>query len=302
MIKKIFIYLTIYFISFSLHAKEQIDIQYDGIYLDGVTLSQLETIYKDYNYRDYLYMKDWKYPPIFMVSLPTDFNTVTDSKKRNKLFLQMMVPLALKVNFEIMLERYDLEEIIKDFNEKHDLSAEQIKIIEEKAVKYDIFTRLQGERRYSLILKQLKERIDTVPPSILIAAAAIESDWGTNRPSQLANSLYRELVWYTDEGLEPLDEKEDKTYRYKIFNSLYDSMVSYALKINSGVNYQQFRTLRVLNRYREVPLLGRNIAHSMYFDSNLQNFAGILDYTITFYELINIDEAELAPLELPQDI
>ena len=247
-------------------------------------------------------MKDWQYPPIFMESLPTDFNNITDSKKRNKLFLQMMVPLALKVNFEIMLERYELEEIITEFNEKHDLSAEQIKIIEEKATKYDIFTRLQGERRYSLILKQLKERIDSVPPSILIAVAAIESDWGTNRPSQLANSLYRELVWYTDEGLEPLDEKEDKTYRYKIFNSLYDSMKSYALKINSGVNYQQFRTLRVLNRYREVPLLGRNIAHSMYFDSNLQNFAGILDYTITFYELTNIDEAELAPLELPQNI
>ena len=291
-----------YLISFSLQAKEQIDIRYDGIYLNGVTLSQLETIYKDYNYRDYLYMKDWKYPPIFMESLPTDFNSIADSKKRNKLFLQMMVPLALKVNFEIMLERYKLEEIITEFNEKHDLSAEQIKIIEEKATKYDIFTRLQGERRYSLILKQLKERIDTVPPSILIAAAAIESDWGTNRPSQQANSLYRELVWYTDEGLEPLDEKEDKTYRYKIFNSLYDSMKSYALKINSGVNYQQFRTLRVLNRYREVPLLGRNIAHSMYFDSNLQNFAGILDYTITFYELTNIDEAELAPLKLPQNI
>jgi len=302
MIKKFFIYFSLYLISFSLQAKEQIDIRYDGIYLNGVTLSQLETIYKDYNYRDYLYMKDWQYPPIFMESLPTDFNNITDSKKRNKLFLQMMVPLALKVNFEIMLERYELEEIITEFNEKHDLSAEQIKIIEEKATKYDIFTRLQGERRYSLILKQLKERIDSVPPSILIAVAAIESDWGTNRPSQLANSLYRELVWYTDEGLEPLDEKEDKTYRYKIFNSLYDSMKSYALKINSGVNYQQFRTLRVLNRYREVPLLGRNIAHSMYFDSNLQNFAGILDYTITFYELTNIDEAELAPLELPQNI
>jgi hypothetical protein len=36
-------------------------------------------------------------------------------------------------------------------------------------------------------------------------------------------------------------------------------------------------------------------------DSNLQNFAGLLDYTITFYELSNIDEAELAPLDLPKN-
>jgi len=38
----------------------------------------------------------------------------------------------------------------------------------------------------------------------------------------------------------------------------------------------------------------------MYFDSNLQNYAGLLDYTITFYELTNIDEATLSPLYLPE--
>jgi uncharacterized FlgJ-related protein len=133
-----------------------------------------------------------------------------------------------------------------------------------------------------------------------MATAAIESNWGTNRPAQLANSLYRELVWYTEDGLEPLDEPEDKSYRYKIFPTLYDSMVSHALKINSNVNYEQFRTERKQVRLREKPLLGRNFAHTMLLDSNLQNYAGILDYTITFYELINLDEAELAPFDLPK--
>ena len=281
-------------------AKPAVDIRYDGIYLNHASMSQLEKVYNDYNYRDYIYMPDWQYPPIFAETLPTDFDQIKNPQKRNRLFLQMMATLALKVNQEIELERIEILELIDAFNASHDLSAEQIKIIEDKAAKYDIFTRLKGERRYALILAQLKTKVDTVPPSILVGEAAIESNWGTNRPSKLANSLYRELVWYTDEGLEPLDETEDKSYRYKIYPNLYDSMAAHALKINAGINYEQFRTLREQARYREVPFLGRNVAHSMYFDSNLQNFAGLLDYTITFYELTNLDEAELSPLKLPQ--
>lgn len=301
MIKKFLTFLGIVLITSAAYAAEpKIDIRYDGIYLDHITLPQLEMLYRDYHYKDYIYMKDWKYPPIFLQSLPIDFEKIASPQERNKLFLQIMIPLTLKLNQEITQERLEIETIINDYNEKHDLTDQQIKFIEEKAQKYDIFTRLKGERRTALMLTQLRNKIDTIPPSILIAAAAIESNWGTNRPARLANSLYRELVWYTDKGLEPLDETEDKNYRYKMFSSLYESLKSYALKINAGINYQQFRTRRAQIKDRDIPVLGRNIAHTMVFDSNLKNFSGILDYTITFYELTNIDEATLAPLDLPQ--
>lgn len=300
--KLCFIFLLCLFIAFSVSASEKdtVDIRYDGIYLNHPTLSQVEKVFSDYQYKDYIYMKDWKYPPIFLETLPIDYNQITDSQKRNKLFLQILAPLALKVNLEISLEKWEIEDIIKEYNETLSLTDKQIEYIEEKAKKYDIFTHLKGERRIAYFLKELKFKVDNIPPSLLMATAAIESNWGTNRPAQLANSLYRELVWYTDEGLEPLDEQEDKSYRYKIFQSLYASMVSHALKINSSVNYEQFRTERKQVRLREKPLLGRNFAHTMLLDSNLQNYAGILDYTITFYELINIDEAELAPFDLPK--
>lgn len=303
MIKKILTFLSLILYSFTVTATEtKIDIQYDGIYLDHISLAQLEKVYQDYEYRDYLYMPGWKYPPIFMMSFPTDFNTITDSQKRNKLFLQMLIPLTLKLNREIMFERWDIEKIAKDYKENKKLTDEQIKTLEEKAEKYDIFTRLKDEQRYEYILTELNDKVDIIPPSLLIASAAIETNWGTNRPAQLANSLYRELVWHTEEGLEPKDETEDKSYRYKIFPSLYDSMVSKALKINSSINYQMFRFGRAQIKYREVPILGRNLAHNFIQDSNLQNYAGLLDYTMTFYELSNIDEAELLPLQLPKKI
>ena len=67
-----------------------------------------------------------------------------------------------------------------------------------------------------------------------MGAAAIESNWGTNRPANEGNSLYRELLWYSNEpGLIPEDETEDNSYKYKIFPSLLASMRSYTHKINS---------------------------------------------------------------------
>ena len=66
-----------------------------------------------------------------------------------------------------------------------------------------------------------------------------------------------------------------------------------------GVNYEQMRLYRAEIEYREKPVFGRSLAHTMLFDSNLKNFAGLLDYTITFYELTNFDEAELGFVRLP---
>lgn len=301
MIKKLFIFLLSLLLSFTSAAQEtSIDFRYNGIYLNHISISQLEKLYKDYQYKDYLYMPEWKYPPIFLQSMPTDFTSITDKQKRNKLFLQILVPLSLRLNEEISAERQTVIETIEAFNKHHNLSQAQIKQLEDKAVKYDIFTKLKGERRYKFLLEHLKQKVDNVPPSLLIAAAAIESDWGTNRPVNKANSLYRELVWNTTDGLEPLAETEDKSYRYKKFDSLFDSMKSFALHLNSNINFEMFRTRRAQIKSKDVPVLGRDIAHTLNAASNLQNFAGILDYTITFYELTNIDEAELFAMRLPK--
>lgn len=286
---------------------ENYEYKADGLYINQITVAELEDLYQIYDYKDFIYMRDWVYPPIFLTRLPTDFQQINDPQRRNKLFLQIMGPLALKLGDELTAERIKVWEINNRFKQQHDLSAEQEQYLEQQAQKYDVFTRLKGERRYAYILKELMLRVNKVPPSLLMATAAIESNWGTNRPANQANSLYRELLWYSDEpGLEPEDEPEDKSYKYKIFPSLLASMRSYAHKINSGVNYEQLRFLRAEIESRDKPVLGKSLANAMIFDTNLKNFAGLLDYTITFYDLINFDEATLGDIEwldskLPED-
>lgn len=281
-------------------AKTEIDIRPDGLYLTDITVAQLEKQYEQYDYKDYIYMPDWVYPPIFLTNLPTDFAKITDVNRRNKLFLQIIGPLALKLSDELRQERLTVRELRAAFLTGADLTPEQEKFIEEKAAQYDIFTRMTGRRRYDILLKRLELKVNIVPPSLLMAAAAIESDWGANRIVREGNSLYKELDWYTNQGLKPQDDQQDPSYRYKTFPSLYDSMKSYALRLNSNVNYEQMRLYRAEIEYREKPVTGRALAHTLLFASNLKNFAGLLDYTITFYELANFDEAELGFVKLPE--
>lgn len=296
---KIFTYILLFFlITPAIGNTAAYNFEADGIYIDEITTSELENIYQIYGYKDYIYMRDWIYPPIFLKKLPSDFREITDSQKRNKLFLQIIGPLALKTQEHLLEERVKILSLEKEFKESHNLPPAQENYLEEQAQKYDVFTRLKGERRYAYILKELILRVNAVSPSLLMGVAAIESNWGTNRPSNEANSLYRELLWYSDEaGLIPQNETEDKDYKYKIFPSLIDSMYSYAHKINSGVNYHQVRFLRQEIESRDKPVFGRTLAHAMIFDSNLPNFAGLLDYTITFYELTNFDEASLGDID-----
>lgn len=271
----------------------------DGLYLENISVEQLQEIYDIYQYKDYIYMPDWKYPPIFLKSFPDDYYEIKDSKKRNKLFIQILAPLALKLADEVLIERYEIIDIKKSFDKNHELTPEQEKFVEEKAKKYDIFTRLKGNRRYNLIFKQLLLRVDKVPPSLLIGVAAIESNWGTSRPVKLGNGLYKELAWYGEEGLEPIGEDKDKSYKIKTFPSLYAAMQDYALKINSNVNFEYMRFLRSEYRWREQPVWGRTMAHTMTFASPLKNYAGLLDYTITFYELNNFDDSLLGSDKIP---
>ncbi len=277
----------------------RVDFRPDGLYLQNITVEDLKDYYQIYRYNDYIYMPGWIYPPVFLNELPSDYAALKDKTARNRLFIQILAPLTLKLAEELREERFLILETEAFFEKNGAFTPEQEALLESKAKKYDIFTRMKGQRRYELLLKHLLLKVDVVPPSILIAAAAIDTDWGTSRPAQKANNLYKQLVWYTDKGLAPEDEKEDNSYRYEIFPSLYESIKAYALKINSGVNYEHMRFLREEIRSREQPVLGRTLAHAMIFDSSLKNYAGILDYTITYYELTNFDEAQLGGIEIP---
>lgn len=264
-----------------------------GLNINTIKVEELQNLYQKSGYTQYVPRNNQKIPAIFLRSFPTDFNTITDDNLRNQLFIQILSPLALRINQEILVEREKLEKIIADFDNKGELNAQQSAWVEEMAKKYNTFTRLKGQRRYKLLLADLLRKIDIIPPSILIAVSAIETNWGQSRIIKEGHSLYKEVIWHSEVGLIPQDETEDKEYKIRIFPSLLESMRSYALNLNSNVNFENMRHYRKENRYRALLIEGRSIAPTLFLISPMPNYIGLLDYTITFYELDYVDASQL---------
>ena len=268
----------------------------DSLEFGKISVAELEDIYDFYDYhgeKDYLMIPSYHYPPIFLRYFPTDFNKITDEKKRNAMFIKILAPLTIRLNDEILAERKEILAIRKEFQDHQELTKEQEKIIEEKAQKYDIFTRLKGYRRYSYFLDELSKRVHVIPPSILITAAALETNWGTSRIVKEGNSLYKALNWYSNEGLKPIGETEDDSYRIKTYPDIYSSIKEFALKLNSSISFREFRGFRDKILDRRTPLLGTMLAPHMVWNSPLQNYAGLFDYTLAYYELNIIDKSVL---------
>ena len=274
-----------------------------------INTQKLEEIFSFYQYhgeKDYLMIPEYNYPPIFCNYFPDDFTKITDEKKRNALFIKILAPLTLKLNNQILSERNEIKSIAQDFKNQKTLSPKQISILEEKAKKYDVFTRLQGTYRQQYQIDELLIKVHVVAPSILIIAAALETNWGTSRIVKEGNSLYKTLVWHTDEGLKPIGETEDDTYRIKTYPNIYASMEEFALKLNSSISFDNFRGFRHQVIERKTLLLGSTLAPYLVWNSPLKNYAGLFEYTLSYYELNIIDKSilnsKMIAKELPQNL
>ncbi len=280
-------------------------VQAKELWLQNIPVKKLQQLYQKSNYtgvKDYLMIPSYQYPSIFLKNFPVDFNTLTNETERNTLFIKILAPLALRLNQDLLAERKIISNIQTLFNQDPKLSAANIKILEEKAGKYDVFTRLKEQARYEYLISELLNRIDAIPPSILITFAAIETNWGTSRIVREGNSLYKMLAWHTNKGLKPIGEKEDDTYRIKTYPNLYASMQDFALKINSHIVFEDLREYRYERRQRSPFVLGTILAPHIYGHSPLKNYAGIFDYTLAYYELQVIDKSSLSDKIIPENL
>ncbi len=263
-----------------------------GVILFDYNTKELQEMFDDLAYDTYINLPDNEYPRVFVQNIPSDFALMQDSTVRNRLFMQILIPLILRVNDAILEERETVDALGYDFEQNRDFDAADMYYLDRLAQKYDVSTPFKDTRKYMKILEVLKDRVDVVPPSIILAAAAVRSNWGTSRIAVEANNLFKSRVWYQDEGLIPRgDEREG--YKYKIYDNLEDSIKDYVLRLNSHINFEAFRNLRAVSRKRGGTLYGKRMDWSLVLDSNLQNYAGLIDYTLTYYKLHLVDGAHL---------
>ncbi|MBQ9270870.1 MAG: glucosaminidase domain-containing protein [Alphaproteobacteria bacterium] len=260
----------------------------DGaLWVERATTAEAQDLFLQYGFEDYHQVRG-KFPRIFFKHLPTDWLDVAENDAKHRTFIRILLPLILKINEEILAERKQIEDLKDTYFNNGKLNEKELALLEEKAEKYEVFTRLKGASRVKTLLRKTLENIDVLPPSIMIATAAIYTDWGKSRLAREANSLYLEELWYTTEGIVPADDPNGG-YRYKAYDSLEDCIRARALRLNTHVNYDYLRASRLISRKIKRPPYGEQLAAQMLSDSNYQNIAGLIDYTFSFYKLNRTD-------------
>ena len=255
------------------------DLETDTVRLNASTIKQL---FEDTDYKLDDVRKKKLVKPVALTLLPSQIKMIESTKKRKEFFIQIVLPLVLKENNNIRLDRRTLFNII---NKSNNTNIEK-KWLEKKFKQYGVLSK---------DLSILKIRMDEVPVSLALAQAAKETGWGTSRFAQEGNALFGQWTW-SGEGLKPKEADENKGHKVMKFNVLQASVRAYQRNLNTHSSYKNFRLARAQLRDEKKPL------NSLLLSQFLKNYAEtgnqyveVLQKIIKQNNLTDFDDARLLP-------
>ena len=267
----------------------EIDLLYDileennsEINLVRYTTSEINALFKEVKY-DLKEVRDTKLvKPIDIGLLPNEIKNIDNTKKRKEMFIKIVLPLIVKENNKIRIDRKRLFKILSK-NSNTDIEK---KWLEKKYKQYGV---KQND------LSTLKIRMDEIPVSLAIAQAAKETGWGTSRFALKGNALFGQWTW-SGEGLKPKNAEQGEEHKVMKFHSLQLSVRAYLRNLNTHSSYKKLRRARTELRDRNKPL--DSIVLSSHLDKYAETgsqYIQVLQKIITQNHLKDFDEAKLLP-------
>ena len=200
-------------------------------------------------------------------SFKPSFDSIESTVVRKEVFFNYLLPVIHKKNAEIVALRNAISNNELNDNQLNDL-----------AKKYRVETPSKEE---------LLKVIDILPPSLVLAQAANESDWGRSRFAKDFNNYFGIWCFTKGCGVIPKDRDEDATHEVASFNSLEDCIDYYVLNINRSYAYEDLRLMRKNQRENLQPITGTILAQG------LGNYAFPGDeYIDSIQTLINFNQLE----------
>ena len=255
------------------------DLETDTVRLNASTIKQLfdETDYKLKDVREKKLVK-----PVALTLLPAEIKMIENTKKRKEFFIQIILPLILKENNNIRVDRKRLFNII---NKSNNTELEK-KWLSQKYKQYGI---------PSKDLSILKIRMDEIPVSLAIAQAAKETGWGTSRFALEGNALFGQWTW-SGEGLKPKESEKSEGHKVMKFNVLQASVRAYHRNLNTHSSYQEFRFARakLRDQGKELDSLILSEFLNEYAETG-EKYVEVLQQIIEQNNLKDFDDAKLLP-------
>ncbi len=246
------------------------------------TTSEIDSLFKEVNYN----LKDVRdtklVKPVDIGLLPNEIKNIGSTKKRKNMFIKIVLPLIVKENSKIRVDRKRLFTIL---NKNSNTDIEK-KWLEKKYKQY-------GVRQNDL--STLKIRMDEIPVSLAIAQAAKETGWGTSRFALKGNALFGQWTW-SGEGLKPKNAEKGKDHKVMKFHSLQLSVRAYLRNLNTHSSYKNLRSARTKLRNQNKELDSIILAkHLDKYAETGNQYIEVLQKIIEQNNLKDFDEARLLP-------
>ncbi len=224
-------------------------------------------------------------PRVLHASLPHDLPQMRQAQDRKAVFLRFMLPYILEANNRVREQRARMLTLREKRENGRRLSEEEAlwlnALFQEYQVKQDKFA-------------ALSLRVDTIPVSLALAQAAVESGWGTSRFAQQGNAPFGQWTTSDHAGLVPLKREAGRTHKVRAFESLTKSVDSYLRNLNTHRAYLNFRKVRNKSRISDKPLNSMAIAETLIsYSEKGAKYVSLLQGIIRKNDLQSLDAAQL---------
>lgn len=190
------------------------------------------------------------------VTLP-NFASIASNKERKAAFFNFLEPFVTEANENILKERESVLKLESYFERNGKLGGSRLESFNQLRESYDLDP---VEAATGRTFKELLARVDTIPVSLALAQAAIESGWGTSRFARQGNNLFGMWCYKPGCGIVPKRRPAGEIYEVTAYPSPRESFLAYLKNLNTNYNYASMRDIRATHRANGVEPSGRDLA------------------------------------------
>ncbi len=168
-----------------------------------------------------------------------DFTQFKNVREKKQAFFDFLYPIIEEENRHLMT----LRNTLKEMRSKQSLSGAEASWIRDLSRLY--LNEKQQEDSLPNLLEKLIRRVDIIPPSLVLAQAAIESAWGTSRFAREGNNLFGQWCFSEGCGIVPQQRATGRTHEVAKFDTVNEAVHAYLRNLNA---FHAYKTLREARR------------------------------------------------------
>ena len=219
---------------------------------------------------------------VTLQSMPRNMVQLPVAEKK-ELFFSVMERISKFHNQVISLKRERLMSL--------SYSKNDCEFLEKMVVEYSLERANERMLSRADTVRVLLNRVDCIPPSLILAQSAIESGWGTSRFAREGNNLFGQRVWSDKIAGMKASGRSEAKFRLAVYTNISESVKSYLRNLNTHPFYQSLRDIRERKRVQKESVSGLDLVSEV-GSYSIRGEAYIFDVKriIEFNNLTNLDE------------